>query len=141
MLRFVLLTVLAIVAVDRARSAELDAAPASPIARPDSAGVDPQAARQAAASDDAARPDRWRYIWHSGRWWYWTAKNRWLYWSEPQGWVAYQTPAAPAARAAAPTTRAPAGDSWRWGWDPANPFDRYPPGRPINSPKMFPKNM
>ncbi len=96
-------------------------------------------------SDNADRPDKWRYRWQGGRWWYWTAKNSWLYWSEPQGWVAYQPPAAgaaaPAVQAQPRATRAPTGDSWRWGWDPANPFDRHPPGRPLNAPRMFPKNM
>jgi hypothetical protein len=94
---------------------------------------------------DAQRPDPRRYRWQNGRWWYWTKQNTWLYWSEPQGWLAYQ---APVVQQMAPATRAPvrargdySGDSWRWGWDPANPFNRYPPGRPINSPKMFPKNM
>jgi hypothetical protein len=81
-------------------------------------------------ADGSNRPDTWRYRRHNGRWWYWTTKNSWLYWDNDH-WIAHQ-PATP---------RPPADDSWRWGWDPANPFDRHPPGRPLNSPKVFPRNM
>ena len=93
---------------------------------------------------DADRPDKWRYRWHNGRWWYWTKSSRWLVWNAGQGWVLHEQPVAPVVavpQAQPPATRRPADDSWRWGWDPANPFDRHPPGRPMNSPKVFPRNM
>ena len=127
-------------AVVAADAGALDGVAKQP-AEPAAAG---QAGKASPPTADAERPDRWRYRWHNGRWWYWTKSSRWLVWNEGQGWVLHEQPAAPVVTAPAvqaPATRRPADDSWRWGWDPANPFDRHPPGRPMNSPKVFPRNM
>jgi hypothetical protein len=155
------LAIAAIVVFGRVALAGADPAPDTRTAEPGQAVAEPQAAnrpapadgssRSTAATEDSSKATKWRYRWHNGRWWYWTTKNNWLYWSDPQGWVAFQPPVAqppvaqpPVAQppvAQPPVTRPPGGDQWRWGWDPANPFDRHPPGRPLNSPKTFPRNM
>ncbi len=95
--------------------------------------------------DDAAaapRGDRSRYRWHQGRWWYWLPSERWVFWSKDH-WEDYlppppaddapaqaALPAAPVARAGAPTVvyRYPASTySYSYGY-PATAF-YYPSSR------------